>query len=327
MYDLILPLLFRLKPETAHNMVLSSLRYVPKRFFAKPKAHQVQLMGLTFSNQIGLAAGLDKNGDYVDALAKLGFGFIEVGTVTPKPQAGNPQPRLFRLQQNQALINRMGFNNKGVDYLVERIKHVKYQGVLGINIGKNKATPNNEAVNDYLTCLEKVYPVASYITINVSSPNTPGLRHLQQKDELEKLIGFLKKRQLQLASDHQQYKPLVVKISPDEQEQNLADIAEVLLTYKIDGVIATNTTNQRSNLIDEIGVGESGGLSGKPLQSLALNTVSKLAALLQGKIPIIGVGGINDADSANAMLNAGASLIQLYSGLIYKGPQLLNCLD
>lgn len=324
MYSLIKPLLFRINPETAHEWVLNGLRFLPACLLPKPKVSPVKLFGLEFPNRIGLAAGLDKNGDYIEGLAKLGFGFIEIGTVTPKPQDGNPKPRLFRLIKDEAIINRMGFNNKGVDYLVERVKKSNYQGILGINIGKNKQTPLESAVDDYLICLRKVYTHASYITVNISSPNTPDLRQLQQRDYLANFVYRLKSEQLLLAERHKRYIPLLIKISPDESPQTLKDIAEILIENEIDGLIATNTTCSRDGLLEEKLSHESGGLSGRILNQQSCHTIATMSHLLKGKVPIIGVGGIFDEKSAKSTLSAGAQLLQVYSGLVYEGPGLVS---
>lgn len=281
-------------------------------------------MGLHFNNRIGLAAGFDKNGEYIDALAKLGFGFIEVGTVTPKPQKGNPKPRLFRLQQAEAVINRLGFNNKGVDYLVEQLKKTRYRGVLGINIGKNKNTPNEQAVEDYIYCFKRVLPFASYVTINISSPNTPELRHLQHGELLQQLLHTLKQEQLAYHGTQQKYVPLVVKIAPDLTEDELQQMAKIFLQEKIDGVIATNTTLKREGVEGLPFASETGGLSGKPLAKAATAVIKQLSGMLENKIPIIGCGGVMSAADVEEKLAAGASLIQIYTGLIYQGPGLIK---
>ena len=298
--------------------------------FGKPVAAPCTVLGLTVANPVGLAAGLDKNGDYIDALAALGFGFIEIGTVTPLAQPGNPKPRLFRLPAAHAIINRMGFNNKGVDYLVKRVKASKYCGVLGINIGKNKDTPAEKAVDDYLVGLRKVYPLASYITVNLSSPNTPGLRDLQFGEPLEQLLAALKSEQQQLAQRHGKSVPLLVKLAPDMAEQDLRQVAEALLRHSIDGVIATNTTIARDQ-VGQLPHGEEpGGLSGEPLCAASTRAIQILAGTLKGRMPIIGVGGIHNIESALEKKRAGAQLLQVYTGFIYQGPALIakvvNCL-
>jgi dihydroorotate dehydrogenase len=282
------------------------------------------IMGLNFPNPVGLAAGMDKNGEYIDSLAALGFGFIEVGTVTPRPQPGNPLPRLFRLPKAQALINRMGFNNKGVDELVKNVKKTHFSGILGINIGKNFDTPLEKAADDYLICLHKVYAVADYVTVNISSPNTPGLRQLQQEDELARLLKTLKQAQQQLTKEHNKYVPLVVKIAPDLSEVELTSIANKLLEYNIDGVIATNTTLSRIGVEKFPHANEKGGLSGAPLLAPTTKIVQYLNVTLQNKIPIIAAGGVMSAANAVEKFTAGASLVQIYTGLIYKGPTLVK---
>lgn len=320
--------LFAFPPETAHRLALSSLQvaYLTKlaKFFPKLAAQPTTLMGLTFPNRLGLAAGFDKNADYVDALATLGFGFIEVGTITPKPQIGNPRPRLFRLSHSRAIINRMGFNNKGADYVAARLARIQYRGILGINIGKNKDTPNESALEDYLMCFHKLARFASYMTINISSPNTAGLRDLHQTALLTTLLATLKQAQQELHRTTQKYVPLVVKISPDLSLEELTQMAEVLLTQKIDGVIATNTTLAREHLTDNTHAAQAGGLSGAPLCARNTLVISQLKTLLQNHIPIIASGGIMDTTSLQAKFQAGAQLAQIYSGLIYRGPTLLR---
>jgi dihydroorotate dehydrogenase len=281
-------------------------------------------MGLEFKNPVGLAAGLDKNGDYIDALAALGFGFVEIGTVTPRPQPGNPKPRLFRLPERQAIINRMGFNNLGIDHLLTQVKQSGYAGILGINIGKNFATPIEQAADDYLIGLRKAYTSASYITLNISSPNTKNLRQLQQGDEVKALISTLKEEQLKLQQQHGKYVPLALKIAPDLTADEISHIAKLLLEFEIDGVIATNTTLARDRIADHPLANEAGGLSGAPVKEQATIVVRGLAAELNGKIPIIAVGGILTAADAQEKLAAGAALVQIYSGLIYRGPQLIE---
>uniref|UniRef100_UPI00084A2D1F quinone-dependent dihydroorotate dehydrogenase n=2 Tax=Candidatus Marithrix sp. Canyon 246 TaxID=1827136 RepID=UPI00084A2D1F len=318
-------LLFLLPPETAHSLALNTLKFLHKFKFKKKIPYKpCTVMGLDFPNPVGLAAGLDKNAEYIDCLAGLGFGFIEVGTVTPEAQPGNPKPRLFRLRKNQAIINRMGFNNHGIDRLLKNVKAARFNGILGINIGKNFNTPIEEAIDDYLIGLEKAYPFADYITVNISSPNTPGLRQLQQADQLDSMLKALKEAQQELASKHNKYVPLVVKIAPDLTEEEVKDIANTLLASKIDGVIATNTTLSRDNLIRETHINKTGGLSGAPLFTNSTNIIKQLNAILKGKIPIIAVGGIMTAADAEAKLEAGASLVQIYTGLIYKGPELID---
>lgn len=324
MYSLIRPLLFLLSPEAAHQRVLSWLRYVPDGFFAKPKAAAVKVMGLTFPHRVGLAAGFDKSGEYLDALAKLGFAFIEVGTVTPHPQAGHPKPRLFRLPQAEALINRMGFNNPGVEALVEHVKRAKYAGVLGINIGKNHATPLDNALEDYVLCLQKVYPYASYVAVNISSPNTAGLRQLQQGSYLDRLMSGLRDEQLHLADAHQRYVPLVIKISSDETEENLKRLASVVVRLGIEGIIISNTTLSRHG-VEHLPFGtEIGGLSGRPLADRSTHGLKIIKEEVGEDVTLIGVGGIGDETSAKDKMQAGASLVQVYTGLIYQGPALIK---
>lgn len=321
-------ILFCLPPECAHHVTLNTLKLAAKLSlkccFKTPPVHPVEVMGLSFPNPIGLAAGLDKNGDYIDGLGLLGFGFIEVGTVTPRPQSGNAKPRLFRLTSSNALINRMGFNNKGVDYLVERLKQRQYRGILGVNIGKNKTTPLASAVDDYVLCLEKVYPFTDYVTINISSPNTPGLRELQSQTFLTTLLKAVKSSQQSLAVLHGRFVPIVVKIAPDLSPAEVKTMAKALLTHAIDGVIATNTTIAREAIAHHRLAAQTGGLSGAPLMAPALEIVRLLDDELKGRIPIIGVGGIIEPSNASAKLAAGATLIQLYTGLIYQGPSLIQ---
>ena len=328
-YPLLRPLLFSLDPETAHTQTLKLLKLAQLTgLSALSKASSVDkpltVMGLRFKNPLGLAAGLDKNGDYIDALAELGFGFIEIGTVTPRPQPGNPKPRLFRLPEQQAIIHRMGFNNLGVDHLLQQVQLSPYSGILGINIGKNADTAIEDAASDYLLGLRKSYAAASYVSINISSPNTKNLRQLQQGDEIKYLLGALKEEQLKLQAEHGKYTPIAVKIAPDLNAEEIVHIAELLLEFNIDGVIATNTTLDRKAVQGHVHADESGGLSGAPLKERATEVVSGLAAELQGKLPIIAVGGIFSAADAQQKLQAGASLVQIYSGLIYKGPQLIE---
>ena len=281
-------------------------------------------MGLDFPNPIGLAAGLDKNGEYINALATFGFGFIEIGTVTPRPQSGNLKPRLFRITQANAIINRLGFNNDGVDAVVQNIEKANYQGILGINIGKNYDTPMEKACDDYLECMRKVYCYASYIVINISSPNTPNLRVLQNSEELDHLLSTLKSEQIKLTKEYGKYTPLVVKIAPDLNSTQVISIATLLIKHKIDGVIATNSTLSRGEVENLPNSKESGGLSGSPLTKTATNIIRQLHAVLQDAIPIIGVGGIMCASDAQEKIDAGASLIQIYTGLVYQGPELVR---
>ncbi|MBV1774944.1 quinone-dependent dihydroorotate dehydrogenase [Burkholderiaceae bacterium DAT-1] len=328
-YPLLRPLLFTLDAETAHNLTLKSLDLVHELGFARvfgtqESAQPVELMGLTFPNRVGLAAGLDKNGDHIDALGELGFGFIEIGTVTPRPQPGNPKPRLFRLPSAEAIINRMGFNNQGLDVLVKNVEKSQYRGILGINIGKNFDTPIEEAASDYLTCLTRVYPLASYITVNISSPNTKNLRQLQGADELERLLSALKDEQSKLTVKHSRYVPMVLKIAPDLEPDQIGEIARLLLEYRFDGVIATNTTLGRAGVEHLKHGNETGGLSGTPVRARSTSVIRQLSQVLGGKVPIIGVGGILEGHHATEKLEAGANLVQLYSGLIYRGPGLVG---
>lgn len=328
-YSLVQKTLLRCDPEWSHDVSLGFLKRsqhnVLNSLYKQTVPNKpVTCFGLNFPNAVGLAAGLDKNAECIDAFAAMGFGFIEVGTVTPKPQAGNEKPRLFRLPEHQAIINRMGFNNKGVDYLVERVKESKFDGILGINIGKNKTTPEESALDDYLICLNKVYPHASYITINISSPNTPGLRNLQFGDALETLLCGLKEAQLKQQQATGKYVPLLVKIAPDNDEIAIAQIAEQLIATEMDGVIATNTTLARDTVIGHVHANEMGGLSGKVLRDKSQEITRLLADKLGGKLPIIGVGGITNTDDAKARINAGASLLQVYSSFIYQGPKLIK---
>jgi dihydroorotate dehydrogenase len=290
---------------------------------AKVADKPITVMGLHFKNPVGLAAGLDKNGDYIDAVATMGFGFIEIGTVTPRPQSGNPKPRLFRLPEHQAVINRMGFNNLGIDHLLTQVQASAYQGILGINIGKNADTPIENATDDYLIGLRKAYTAASYITINISSPNTKNLRQLQQGDEIKNLLAALKEEQLKLQQQHNRYTPIAVKIAPDLNDEEVSHIARLLQEFSIDAVIATNTTIARDLIANHPLANETGGLSGAPVKDKSTYVVRGLAAELNGKLPIIAAGGILTAEDAKEKLAAGASLIQLYSGLIYRGQQLI----
>ncbi|MDM1262499.1 quinone-dependent dihydroorotate dehydrogenase [Acinetobacter indicus] len=330
LYSLARPLLFSLAPERAHELTLSLLKSGHKMGLMRQQvaAKPVTCMGIEFPNPVGLAAGLDKNGAYIDALAALGFGFIEIGTITPRPQAGNPHPRLFRLPQAKAIINRMGFNNDGVDKLIENVKAAKFKGVLGINIGKNADTPVEKAVDDYLICLEKVYNYASYITVNISSPNTKNLRSLQSGDALTELLQTLKQRQLALAEEHQHYVPLVLKVAPDLEPSDIEFIAQQLLQFKIDGLIVTNTTLSREGVENLPHGDEAGGLSGAPVFEKSTACLAAFAKTLEGKMPLIGVGGILSGEQAVAKRNAGATLVQVYSGLVYTGPELVkDCVD
>ena len=327
MYALLRPLLFKLDAEQAHHFTLDGLARAYRLGLLQKVAHHTcptTLMGLSLPNPVGLAAGLDKNGQYIDALAALGFGFIEIGTVTPKAQAGNPKPRLFRVPEHQAVINRMGFNNQGIDAMIQNIEKSRFNGILGINIGKNATTPIENAADDYLLCLEKAYAHAGYITVNISSPNTQNLRALQGGDELSALLSALKNKQAHLAAAHGRYVPLAVKIAPDLNEQQVADIAHAAIQTEIDGIIATNTTIDKSALGHHPLAGEQGGLSGAPVREASNRVLKQLLAELEGRLPVIGVGGILSGADAAAKLHMGAAAVQVYSGLIYRGPALVK---
>ncbi len=325
MYSLIRPLLFSLDAEKAHHWTLELLRYMPQICFKKVQSRPVCAMGIDFPHPVGLAAGLDKNGNYLDALSKLGFSFIEVGTITPRPQSGNPLPRLFRLPQIAALINRMGFNNMGVDALINNLKHSKYQGILGINIGKNKDTPIAKAAEDYTFCLQKVYPYASYITINLSSPNTPDLRILQQAAFFSDFLTTICNTQKRLIDHYQRFVPLVIKISPDETDETVKQMAQVIVEKGIAGIIATNTTNARPSGVGALPYGgEQGGLSGKPLLQRATECLHIMKPIVGKEVTLIGVGGIDTQAAAQEKIQAGATLLQVYTGLIYQGPGLVS---
>lgn len=327
MYPLARRILFALDAEKAHHFTLDALYTVYKLGLipvTDNRTKPVKLMGMDLPNPVGLAAGLDKNGEYIDALGALGFGFIEIGTVTPKPQPGNPQPRLFRVPEHQGIINRMGFNNHGIDTMIRNIEKSKFSGVLGINIGKNAVTPIENAADDYLICLEKAYAHASYITVNISSPNTKNLRALQGGDELSALLEALKNKQTQLASVYGKYVPLAVKIAPDLDEAQIEDIAHVVKSVEMDGIIATNTTIDKSSLGSHPLAGEQGGLSGLPVHEKSNRVLKLLADHIDGKLPIIGVGGIMEGGDAADKIRLGATAVQVYSGLIYKGPALVK---
>lgn len=329
MYWLAQKLLFNLDAEVSHDLTINFLKQAQNTplqgLFAQSVANKpCQFLGLNLPNPVGLAAGLDKNGECIDAFAAMGFGFIEVGTVTPKPQMGNDKPRLFRLKDAQAIINRMGFNNKGVDYLVEQVKKAQYKGVLGINIGKNKTTPEEQALDDYLICMRKVYEHASYITINISSPNTPGLRNLQYGEALEALLAGIKVEQQQLAEQFGKRVPVLVKIAPDLTSEEIIGIADSLKKAQVDGVIATNTTITREGVEGLRWAKEAGGLSGSPLTQKSQSVTEQLATALAGEIPIMGVGGIDSAEAAQNRMAAGAQVLQVYSAFIYQGPKLVK---
>ncbi|MET3654026.1 quinone-dependent dihydroorotate dehydrogenase [Dyella japonica] len=328
MYDLIRPLLFALDAETAHRATLYGLDVAHRSNFlhrvAKPPEDlPTTAFGIRFPNPVGLAAGLDKNADHLDALGALGFGFVEVGTTTPRPQPGNDKPRMFRLPKHEAVINRLGFNNAGVDALVRNVQKSSYRGVLGINIGKNKDTPNEKAVDDYLFCLERVYALASYITVNISSPNTQGLRDLQEEATLRRFIETLREAQERLGSQSGARKPMLLKIAPDLSETELDAIADVLLAAKVDGVICTNTTIDHSSVAGDPHGNETGGLSGKPLFERSTAVLRGMRQRVGNQLGIVGVGGILDGSDAVEKISAGASLVQLYSGMVYRGPALI----
>lgn len=332
MYDLMRRALFALSPETSHDLSLESLSGLQRLgllyLLPQPRVEvRKQVWNIEFPNAVGLAAGLDKNGDYIDALGQLGFGFIEVGTVTPRPQPGNPKPRLFRLPESQAIINRMGFNNKGVDYLVERVKRRRYKGVVGINIGKNKVTPEDEALSDYLYCLDRVYPHAGYVVVNLSSPNTPGLRNLQFGDALKQLLEGLNARQ-QVLAEEWGYKPVLIKIAPDMSEEEVEQVSAIFNEFQVDGVVATNTTLSRERVEGQKHADEAGGLSGRPLFSDATRILGLFRTHLNDDIPLVGVGGISYGRDAQEKIRAGADLVQIYTGFIYRGPKLVrDCVE
>lgn len=331
LYSLIRKFFFSLDPEIAHGLGMNGIDFLNRAGIACLLAktlppNPVTVMGLTFPNPVGLAAGLDKNGEHVDALAGLGFGFIEIGTVTPRPQPGNPKPRMFRIPERQALINRLGFNNQGVERLLVNISNAQFTrrgGILGINIGKNFDTPIERAADDYLTCLERVYNAASYVTINISSPNTKNLRELQKDDALDALLGRLKAEQTRLADKHGRYVPLALKIAPDLEDAQIQSIADLLRQHRMDGVIATNTTLSRDGVQGLPNAEEAGGLSGAPVFGRSTVVLRKLSGALAGELPIIGVGGIMSGADALEKVRAGASLVQIYSGFIYRGPGLV----
>ena len=332
LYPLIRKFFFSLDAETAHGIGMKGIDLMSAAGLtcavAKPVAScPLEVMGLKFPNPVGLAAGLDKNGDHIDGLAKLGFGFLEIGTITPRPQAGNPKPRLFRIPEAQGIINRMGFNNDGVDKLLENVRAAEFPkqgGILGINIGKNATTPIEKAVDDYLICLDKVYNDASYVTVNISSPNTKNLRELQKDEALDALLAQLKARQLQLAEKFGKYVPMALKIAPDLDDEQITAIADALRRHRFDAVIATNTTLSREGVENMANATETGGLSGKPVFQKSTAVQKKLSIALAGELPIIGVGGIMGGEDAAEKIKAGASLVQFYSGFIYRGPDLVS---
>jgi dihydroorotate dehydrogenase len=328
LYDLARKALFATDPEIAHELTLEGLRIGHQlgatRLLCKSRQQPVRCMGLEFPNPVGVAPGLDKNGDYFEALGDLGFGFVEIGTVTPRPQPGNPKPRVFRLPQAQAMINRLGFNNKGVDHLVRRVRTHRYKGILGINIGKNFDTPIDRAAEDYLHCFEKVYPYADYITVNISSPNTKDLRDLQGRAELDHLLGTLVRRRTALADNHGHCVPLAVKVAPDLDDAQIPVIAEVIARHRIDAVVATNTTISRTGVEGMKFADEAGGLSGAPLKPMADRVLAALRAALPDEVTLIGVGGITCGQDAVDKLERGAQLVQFYTGMVYRGPELVN---
>lgn len=329
LYRIMRSFLFMLNPEKAHDLSIKQLKLTHGTvldMFYRQKVQQrpVEVMGLTFPNSLGLAAGLDKDAECIDAFGAMGFGHIEVGTVTPVAQPGNPSPRLFRVLEAEGIINRMGFNNHGVDNLIENVKKSNFKGVIGINIGKNIHTPVEEGKEDYLICMDKVYQHAGYIAVNISSPNTPGLRALQYGEALDELLDALKTRQQALAKKHEKYVPIALKVAPDLSDEEIESIAKSLLNYKIDGLIATNTTLDREIIKGMSHASEAGGLSGRPVQSKSTMVIAKFAQHLKEEIPIIGVGGIDSVVSAKEKIAAGASLVQIYSGFIYQGPPLVK---
>ena len=328
-YDLARRFMFSKDAEWSHDFALSNLKrfaYTPLSICWSQTVAQkpVNFLGLELPNPVGLAAGLDKNAECIDAFAQMGFGFIEVGTVTPRPQAGNDKPRIFRLPQANALINRMGFNNKGVDYLLENVKSANYSGILGINIGKNKDTPNEQGKDDYIHCMRKVFTSASYITVNISSPNTPGLRDLQYGEALDDLLSSLKNEQMDLIAKHGKQVPMLVKIAPDLDQIQVEQVSDSLISNKIDGVIATNTTLDRSAVEGMHHAAEAGGLSGHPVRQKSTEIVKEIKRLTKGELPVIGVGGIDSAESAKEKIQAGADLVQVYTGFIYQGPEMIK---
>ena len=330
MYHFARPFLFGLDAEHAHGLGLKAMELAYRTGTSPLLARKVEPLptkafGLTFPNPVGLAAGLDKNGAHIDALLALGFGFIEIGTITPRAQPGNPKPRMFRLPQHKAVINRLGFNNEGVDALVANVERARRKtGLLGINIGRNKDTSNDRAASDYLYCLERVYPFADYITVNISSPNTAGLRELQEEQALRQLIGALRESQEELGAQHGKRVPMLVKIAPDLSDEDIDAVARVLRDLSVDGVIATNTTVSRISVQDHRLAHETGGLSGAPLMNQSTMVLRKLRTRLPDSIPVIGVGGILSGADAVAKMSAGATLVQCYTGLVYRGPELVH---
>ena len=327
LYSLARAALFKLDPEVAHDLTLKSLSKLGSGAAilgaGADRGESRRVMGIDFPNPVGLAAGLDKNGEYIDALAALGFGSIEIGTVTPRPQPGNPKPRMFRLVEHEALINRLGFNNDGVEKLLANVERSSFRGVLGINIGKNFDTPMEKAADDYLACLDAVYARASYVTVNISSPNTKNLRDLQSEEKLDELLAALVSRRKSLASKHGAMKPIAVKVAPDLDDAQIDAIASLTMKHGIDALIATNTTISREGVEGDPRSAEAGGLSGRPLMAKSTAVLAKLSRALGGAVPLIGVGGITTGADAHAKAAAGASLVQVYTGFIYRGPQLI----
>ena len=327
LYALARGALFRLDPELAHDLALKSLSALGERAAwlgaGASAGESRRVMGIDFPNPVGVAAGLDKNAEYVDALAALGFGFVEVGTVTPRPQPGNPKPRLFRLEEHHALINRLGFNNQGVERMLRNLEGTRFGGVLGINIGKNFDTPIERAADDYLACLDAVYARASYVTVNISSPNTQNLRDLQSSERLDELLAALMGRRAALAERHGAVKPLLVKVAPDLDDAQIDAIAALAAKHRVDGLIATNTTVARDGVMGHPHAFEPGGLSGRPLFVAATRVLRRLSEALAGRVPLIGVGGILSGADARAKVEAGASLVQVYTGFVYRGPALV----
>jgi dihydroorotate dehydrogenase len=328
LYKLARAALFQLDPEVAHDLALKSLSVLgPGAAFlgaGSDRGESRRVMGIEFPNPVGLAAGLDKNGEYLDALGALGFGFLEIGTVTPRPQPGNPKPRMFRLEPHEAIINRLGFNNQGVEALLRNVGKSAYHGVLGINIGKNFDTPNERAAEDYLACLDAVYDRASYVTVNISSPNTKNLRDLQSSEKLDELLGAVMARRAALAERYGRVKPLAVKVAPDLDDAQIEAIAALAVKHSVDGLVATNTTVGRDAVKDHRHGSQAGGLSGRPLFALSTAVLEKLARALAGRVPLIGVGGILSGADARAKIEAGAQLVQIYTGFIYRGPALIT---
>ncbi len=329
MYDLARPFLFCLDAERAHGLGLAALETAYRTglnplLARRPKALKTKVFGIEFPNPVGLAAGLDKNGDHIDALMAMGFGFVEIGTVTPKPQEGNPKPRMFRLTDKRAVINRLGFNNSGIDAMVRNVERARRNGILGINIGKNKDTPNERAADDYIHCLEKVFSLADYVTVNISSPNTTGLRDLQHEETLRRFIGELRGAQEELASVRGHRTPMLVKIAPDLSDVELDGVASVFNAARVDGVVIGNTTVDRLDIEGHALAGEAGGLSGAPLYGKSTSALRKLRLRLDDGIPLIGVGGILSGADAVGKITAGASLVQFYTGMIYRGPALID---